>query len=77
MASAFPLLVSYATGLGVPFILVGFFTFRASTFISAHVHTMRYASVAFGFLLILLGVLVFTQTINRIASFEVLESLVQ
>ncbi len=71
-STALYLLLMYALGLGVPFLVIGFFADRASGIIARYGKTLHVASVIFGILLIILGVLVFTQNLNRIANFELL-----
>jgi cytochrome c-type biogenesis protein len=71
---AFFLLLSYALGLGVPFLIVGLFTAQAAGFISRYAKVLSYANIVFGVILIVLGVLVFTEQLNRIASFELLNN---
>jgi cytochrome c-type biogenesis protein len=70
---AFYLLLSYSLGLGVPFLIVGLFTSRASNFIInatiRHAKTFKYINIAFGTLLIILGILAFTRNLNLIANF--------
>lgn len=70
--SAFILLLSYALGLGIPFLIVGLFTAQASAFISAHIKGLNVIKIIFGVILLVLGVLVFTQQLNLIANFEFL-----
>ncbi|MCI0533009.1 cytochrome c biogenesis protein CcdA [bacterium] len=70
--SAFPLLLSYALGLGLPFLLVGLFTAQAQSFIQKYAKTAKYVNVAFGALLVIIGVFAFTQNLGRIANFELL-----
>src|SRR3989344_3668545 len=67
-ASAFPLLLSYSLGLGIPFLLVGLFTDRASRYIERFSSKLKYINYVFGIVLIALGVLVFTNQLSRIAS---------
>lgn len=69
---AFTLLLSYALGLGIPFLVVGLFVAEADKFIQRYSAALRYVNIAFGILLSVLGVLVFTQTLNLIANFEFL-----
>lgn len=69
---AFYLLLSYSLGLGLPFLIVGLFTSQASAFINRYAHALTYVNKAFGVILIILGVLVFTQSINHIANFDLL-----
>jgi len=59
-ASAFPLLLSYSLGLGIPFLIVGLFTDRASGFIERAGPWLKYVNYVFGVVLIILGILVFT-----------------
>ncbi len=66
------LLFAYGLGLGIPFLLVGLFTAQANAWIQKHVSALKYVSIVFGIILIILGVLIFTQNLNRIASFELL-----
>lgn len=67
--SAFFLLLVYALGLGIPFLLVGLFASQASEFINKYSHIMKYVNIGFGVLLIAIGVLAFTQSLGLIASF--------
>ena len=71
-ASAFPLLLAYAFGLGTPFLLVGFFPGRAFAFIKRHRRGAHYVHLAFGFVLIGMGVLVFTNKLSLLANFQIL-----
>ncbi|HXV27192.1 MAG TPA: cytochrome c biogenesis protein CcdA [Candidatus Paceibacterota bacterium] len=70
--SAFFLLMSYALGLGIPFLLVGLFAAGAQRFIARYARAMEYLTVVFGVVLIVLGILVFTLRLERVASFELL-----
>jgi len=70
--SAFYLLLAYALGLGAPFLLIGLFTAQAAQFISRHSRGIQITYKIFGVILIALGVLVFTRTLNLIANFEFL-----
>lgn len=72
---AFPLLLAYAVGLGLPFLVVGAFTAQAASFINRHAKQMRYVNIVFGAILVVLGVLVFTQTINYISNLGFLNEL--
>jgi cytochrome c-type biogenesis protein len=68
-ASAFPLLLAYAAGLGAPFLLVGLFPSRAFSFLKQHRRAAARLHVAFGVVLIGMGVLVFT---NQLTNFPLL-----
>jgi cytochrome c-type biogenesis protein len=73
--TAFTLLMSYAVGLGLPFLVVGLFTAQASTLINKYAEKLVYINRMFGVVLIALGILVFTQNLNLIASFDFVHSL--
>jgi len=68
--SAFWLLLAYALGLGVPFLIVGMFATPAAALIGRYAGAANYVNLAFGILLIGFGVLVFTQTLSLIANFD-------
>lgn len=67
-ASAFPLLLSYSLGLGIPFLLAGAFADRFSGALFSHAHALEWLTRAFGVVLIALGILVFTQTLTLVAN---------
>lgn len=72
---AFTLLLSYSAGFGLPFLAVGLLTSQASQLISRYGSWTMYVNRSFGVLLIALGILIFTQTLNRLANFELLNRL--
>ena len=69
---AFYLLFSYSLGLGIPFLVVGLFASQASNFINKYAQWFVYIKVIFGVVLVGLGILAFTQSLNRIANLELL-----
>lgn len=71
-ASAFPLLLAYAFGLGAPFLLVGLFPSRAFAFLKRHRRGARRLHTAFGIVLIGMGVLVFTGKLALLVNFQLL-----
>lgn len=71
-ASAFPLLVAYAVGLGAPFLIVGFFPVRAFAFLKKHRRGAARLHTAFGVILLGMGVLVFTNKLGLLANFRLL-----
>ena len=73
--AAFTLLMWYSLGLGLPFILMGLFTARASGWIKKISPYLKYVNPAFGALLIVLGILIFTQNLSRLANFGLLNDL--
>lgn len=70
--SALTLLLSYSLGLGLPFLAVGLFASQASRLINRYAQVLKYVNIVFGVILIALGVLAFTQNLNRIANLEIL-----
>ncbi len=75
-AMAFNLLLVYSLGLGIPFILMGVFFSRATRVIRAMSRHLKYYSVILGGLIIVLGILVFTNQLAYIANFPLLNELV-
>lgn len=71
-ASAFPLLLAYALGLGAPFLLVALFPSRAFAFIKKHRRWSSRIHLAFGVILLAMGVLVFTNNLSLLANFQLL-----
>ncbi len=65
-ASAFPLLLAYALGLGVPFLIVGALASKALPWFNS-LTWLKWFNIAVGIILIILGVLVFTNTLSLAA----------
>jgi cytochrome c-type biogenesis protein len=72
---AFSLLMAYSLGLGLPFVATGLFASRAVGLIRRYSHLLGYVNAAFGVLLILLGVLIFTQTLGLVGNSDLLNRL--
>ena len=70
--SALYLLFAYALGLGVPFLIVGFFAAQAAALINRYAGALKYITIVFGILLIILGILIFTEQLSLIANFSLL-----
>jgi len=70
-SSAFFLLLSYSLGLGIPFLLVGFFINQSKGVIDKIMKAKwtKYLTIIFGVILILLGIFVFTNQLARISNF--------
>jgi len=64
----FVLLMSYALGLGIPFLLVGLFTTQALKIINKSAVVLKYFNIVVGILLLILGILVFTNKLNVVAN---------
>lgn len=69
-SSAFILLLAYTLGLGLPFLLVGLFTNQAQSIINKAGVWFNYFQKFFGFILIIIGILIFTSQLNRVANLE-------
>ncbi len=71
-AAAFALLMAYAFGLGAPFLIMGLFAGEAGAWLSRWGAAARYMTVAFGMLLVGVGILIFTQQLATFGNFDVL-----
>lgn len=72
---AFVLLMAYTLGLGLPFLVVGFFANQAQSFINRSAGWLKYVEYVFGVILIAIGVLIFVGDLSRIANFAPLVNL--
>lgn len=72
--TAFWLLLSYAIGLGVPFLAVGLFVSQASQWINKYAEKLEIVNKVFGFILVILGILVVTQDLSLITNFGFLNN---
>ncbi len=70
--SAFWLFMAYTLGLGIPFLAVGLFTTLAGRLIEKIGHKLSIANTVFGIFLVILGILVFTSQLSRIANIPLL-----
>ena len=61
---AYNLLLAYSMGLGIPFLITAAFFSRATGLIKKMVKYLKYFNPAMGTLLIILGILVFTNQLN-------------
>lgn len=73
--NALYLLISYSLGLTLPFLITGLFVSRMQEFITRHEKVFNYINVAFGILLVILGIMVFTNTLSLISNFTPLQNL--
>lgn len=62
-SQSFVLLFAYSLGLGIPFLVVGLFASEFSRLIGKVGPLLKYINIVFGILLIIFGILVFTQTL--------------
>ncbi len=72
---SFFLLLAYSLGLGIPFLLTGLFSIEASALIKKFGSALKYFNIAVGIFLVILGILVFTQTLGLIANISWLNDL--
>jgi cytochrome c-type biogenesis protein len=72
--TSFSLLMAYALGLGLPFLLVGAFSGQTLAYIKKYGSFLKYFNIVVGILLIIIGILVFTQTLSIIANFSLLNN---
>jgi len=73
-AFAFTLLLAYSLGLGLPFIVTGIFASQAAVWIKKYSLTLQYVNIVFGILLIVIGILIFTQTLVLFANLPFLNN---
>jgi cytochrome c-type biogenesis protein len=66
-SDAFILLLSYSLGLGIPFLIVGLFAHNFVAWIQKHGTFLKYFNIVVGLLVVLLGVLVFTNKLALVA----------
>ena len=71
---AFTLLLAYSLGLGLPFIVTGLFATQAVGWIRRNSRLVHYVNIVFGILLIIIGILIFTQTLTLIANLPALNN---
>ena len=74
-SSAFLLLFTYTLGLGIPFLLVGLFTNQAQELINRAGKWLTYFEYVFGIILIIIGILVFTGELSKIANVQFVTNL--
>ncbi|HLD75456.1 MAG TPA: cytochrome c biogenesis protein CcdA, partial [Candidatus Norongarragalinales archaeon] len=67
-SGAFFLMAAYSLGLGLPFLMAGIFLGRAKGFLSSLSPHLKWLNVFFGIVLIVLGILVFTNKLSAVAN---------
>lgn len=68
-AAAYNSLLAYSLGLGVPFLITGAFFSQATGLIKGMVKHLRYFNLAMGGILIIVGILLFTDQLILLANF--------
>ncbi|TSC55442.1 MAG: cytochrome c bioproteinis protein [Parcubacteria group bacterium Gr01-1014_18] len=66
--SSFGLLFAYSVGLGIPFLILGLFGSSLTRYISRYASLLPWINRLFGVILIIMGVLVFTGNLSRLAN---------
>lgn len=74
--SAFIFLTAYSIGIGTPFLLVGLFPRRFIDKVRNNMQTVRKVRIVFGYVMIVLGLLIMTQKLELIANFEILNQVI-
>ncbi len=69
---SFVLLFSYSIGLGIPFLIAGLFLDKSRDAIRSISSKLKYYNLIVGIFLIILGILIFTQTLSLLANFSIL-----
>jgi cytochrome c-type biogenesis protein len=74
--AAYNSLLAYALGLGIPFLITGAFFSQATGIISRMVKYLKYFNPIMGAVLIIVGMLVFTNQLSIIGSFPLAENII-
>ncbi len=75
-AISFNLLLAYSIGMGIPFVIMGALISKSSKIISKIINHLKYYTVLFGVVIIILGILVFFNQLVLIANFPILNELI-
>jgi len=73
---AFNLLLAYSIGMGIPFVMMGALISKSSRVIAKIGKNLRYFTLIFGIVIIVLGTLVFFNQLVLIANFPFLNDLI-
>lgn len=74
--AAYNSLLAYALGLGIPFLLTGAFFSQATGIIRRMVKHLKYFNPIMGVILVVLGILVFTNQLSIIGNFPLTENII-
>src|ERR687886_2373660 len=75
--AAYNSLLAYSLGLGVPFLITGAFFTKATGLIRRIVKHLKYFNLAMGAILIIVGILLFTNQLILLANFPLVNQLVK
>jgi cytochrome c-type biogenesis protein len=74
-SKAFLYFLVYAVGLGVPFLITGLFVGPATLLFQKLGSSVEYMNIVFGMLMIVIGILVTTQTLSVLANLSIINQL--
>jgi len=74
--AAYNSLLAYSLGLGIPFLITGAFFSQATGIIRKMVKHLKYFNPAMGALLIVLGILVYTNNLNLLGNFPLANQII-
>ena len=74
--TAYNLLLAYSLGLGIPFLVTGLFFSQASKIIKKMVKHLKYFNPAMGIMLIILGILVFSNNLSLLGNFPLANEII-
>ena len=74
--AAYNSLLAYSLGLGIPFLITGAFFSQATGIIRKMVKHLKYFNPAMGALLIILGILVYTNNLNLLGNFPLANQII-
>jgi len=74
--AAYNSLLAYSLGLGIPFLITGAFFAQATGIIKKMVKHLKYFNPAMGTLLIILGILVYTNNLNLLGNFPLADQII-
>jgi cytochrome c-type biogenesis protein len=75
-AAAYNSLLAYSLGLGVPFLITGAFFSRATGLIRRMVKHLKYFNLAMGGILVIVGILLFTNQLILLANFPLVNQVI-
>jgi cytochrome c-type biogenesis protein len=75
-AAAYNSLLAYSLGLGIPFLITGAFFSRATGLIKKMVRHLKYFNVAMGGILVIVGILLFTNQLIFLANFPLVNQVI-
>jgi cytochrome c-type biogenesis protein len=74
--AAYNLLLAYSLGLGVPFLVTGLFFSQATKIIRKMVKYLKNFNLAMGIMLIILGILVFSNNLSILGNFPLANEII-